>query len=163
MRRRPRRLETAPLVDRDVDQTARRFIRARSRGRRVSRAGARHQHGANDDVGADDLLLDGVDVEIARATRPTKISSRTLSRGIERSRIMTSAPRPAAIRAACVPTTPPPRTAIARRNTGNPTDQLPAIRRSSYAAPAASMASRPATSLIGASSGRPPWASVTVS
>ena len=76
-----------------------------------------------------------------------------------------SAPRPAAIRAACVPTTPPPITAILLGATpGTPPISLP-IPSADFrkAAPAASIASRPATSLIGASSGSPPWASVTVS
>ena len=69
------------------------------------------------------------------------------------------------MRAACVPTTPPPSTTtLAGFTPGTPpisTPRPPVGRRSAIAA--ASIESRPATSLIGASSGRPPCASVTVS
>ena len=62
----------------------------------------------------------------ACATRPSNSSSSSRSRGIERSRIVTSAPSPAAIRAAWVPTTPPPSTTTRAGTTpGTPPSRRP--------------------------------------
>ena len=98
-------------------------------------------------------------------TRPPNSSSSWRRRGSDRSSTDTSQPRPTAMRAACVPTTPPPSTTTRAAGTpGTPPSRRPlppAGLRSAKAA--ASMASRPATSLIGASSGSPPRSSVTVS
>ena len=93
------------------------------------------------------------------------MSSSWRKRGIERSTIVTSAPRPTAILAACVPTTPPPSTVTRPAATpGTPPSNMPAppsLRRIAW--PAASIARRPATSLMGANRGRAPRSSVTVS
>ena len=62
----------------------------------------------------------------ACATRPSNNSSSSRKRGIERSRIVTSAPSPAAIRAAWVPTTPPPITTTRAGTTpGTPPSRRP--------------------------------------
>ncbi len=74
------------------------------------------------------------------------------------SRIRTLAPRPAATLAALEPTTPPPRIATSAGATpGTPDSKIPrpSWGRSRYLAPSW-MLIRPATSLIGVSSGRPP-------
>ena len=86
-------------------------------------------------------------------------------RGIERSTNTTSAPRPAAIRAAFMPTTPPPSTNTRAGGTpGTPEISKPMPPLCfSRVSPAENTAIRPATSDIGASNGRPPCASVTVS
>ena len=84
---------------------------------------------------------------------------------MERSMIVTCAPMPTAMRAACVPTTPPPRiTTSAGGTPGTPPSRTPRppCSFSRQWAPAW-IDMRPATSLIGASSGSPPRASVTVS
>jgi len=79
--------------------------------------------------------------------------------------ITTSAPSPAAITAALAPTTPPPR--MQTRAGGTP--GTPEISRPmpplcfSRVSPAEKTAIRPATSDMGASRGRPPASSVTVS
>jgi hypothetical protein len=94
-----------------------------------------------------------------------KMSSSSRMRGIERSTTTTSAPRPAAMRAAFAPTTPPPRThTLAGATPGTPDSRspMPPLCLSRVSA-AEKTAMRPATSDIGASSGRPPRASVTVS
>ena len=69
------------------------------------------------------------------------------------------------MRAACVPTTPPPiTTALPGATPGAPPSSTPAPRWAfSRQCAAAWIDMRPAISLIGASSGRPPWSSVTVS
>ena len=98
-------------------------------------------------------------------TRPPNISSSARSRGSDRSRTVTSAPIPAATRAAWVPTTPPPITATfpgATPGTPPSSTPRPPFAVCSVQAPTCG-ASRPATSDIGASSGSPPPASVTVS
>ena len=79
--------------------------------------------------------------------------------------IVTSAPRPMAMRAAFVPTTPPPMTmTFAGSTPGTPPSSvpLPPWAFSRLWQPAW-IAMRPATSLMGASSGSPPCALVTVS
>ena len=90
-------------------------------------------------------------------TRPAKRSSSSIRRGMERSTIVTRAPMPAATVAAAVPATPPPRT----RTSAGATPGTPPISRPrpppgpvSAVAPACA-ASRPATSLMGARSGKP--------
>ena len=82
-----------------------------------------------------------------------------------RSSTVTSAPMPTAIIAACVPTTPPPRiTTLPGATPGTPPSRmpLPPFGFSRKCAPACTDM-RPATSDIGASSGSPPVAAVTVS
>jgi len=86
-------------------------------------------------------------------------------RGSERSSTVTSAPIPAATLAAWVPTTPPPITTTLAGNTpGTPPSSTPRppLAFCRVQAPTCG-ASLPATSDIGASSGRPPARSVTVS
>ena len=86
-------------------------------------------------------------------------------RGSDMSSTVTSAPMPAATRAACVPTTPPPITTTSARSTpGTPPIKTPRppFAFCSVQAPICG-ASLPATSDIGAKSGRPPARSVTVS
>ena len=78
---------------------------------------------------------------------------------------VTDASSPMAIRAAAVPTTPPPMiTTRATGTPGTPPSRIPAPPGSFSRqwAPACT-AMRPATSLIGANSGSPPRPSVTVS
>ncbi len=94
-----------------------------------------------------------------------KMSSSSRMRGIDRSSTTTSAFRPMAMRAAFMPTTPPPRTATrAGATPGTPQSSrpMPPLCFSRVSA-AEKTAIRPATSDMGASSGRPPRASVTVS
>lgn len=77
----------------------------------------------------------------------------------------TWAPKPAATRAAFVPTTPAPRTSTVPGSTPEtPPSRMPRpfIGRSRYLAPSW-MLMRPATSLIGVSSGSLPLESVSVS
>ena len=98
-------------------------------------------------------------------TRPPVSSSISRMRGIERSSTTTSAPSPMAMRAAFIPTTPPPSTSTrAGATPGTPQNSRPmpplCFNRVSAAE---NTAMRPATSDMGASSGRPPRASVTVS
>ncbi len=79
--------------------------------------------------------------------------------------MVTCAPSPIAMRAAFRPTTPPPMTSTSAGFTpGTPPSRMPEppCAFSSACAPAW-IDMRPATSLIGASSGRPPRLSVTVS
>ena len=78
---------------------------------------------------------------------------------------VTYASMPIAMRAALVPDTPPPRiTTLAAGTPGTPPSStpMPPCSFSRQCAPTCT-AIRPATSLIGASSGSPPRASVTVS
>ena len=81
------------------------------------------------------------------------------------SMIETRAPSPAAIFAAWVPTTPPPRTStLAGSTPGTPPSRIPdpPWGRSRYLAPAW-IAIRPATSLMGVRSGSEPRSGPTVS
>ena len=81
------------------------------------------------------------------------------------SRIVTRAPIPAAILAALVPTTPPPRmTMLAGATPGTPLRRMPrpSMGRSRYLAPSW-IAIRPAISLMGVSSGSEPSSSWSVS
>nr|WP_287393697.1 hypothetical protein [Candidatus Microthrix sp.] len=98
-------------------------------------------------------------------TRPLWISSTQRSRSTDLSSRSTSASRPAAVRAAFQPTLPAPMTATrAGRTPGTPpisTPRPPWCRSSRLAPTCTDM--RPATSLIGASSGRAPEAVCTVS
>ncbi len=98
-------------------------------------------------------------------TRPPVSSSISRMRGIDLSRTTTSAPRPMAMRAAFKPTTPPPSTSTrAGATPGTPQNSRPmpplCFKRVSAAE---KTAMRPATSDMGASRGRPPFLSVTVS
>ena len=98
-------------------------------------------------------------------TRPPVTSSIWRIRGMERSSTTTSAPRPMAMRAAFSPTTPPPSTSTrAGATPGTPQNSspMPPLCLSRVSA-AEKTAMRPATSDMGASSGRPPFLSVTVS
>ncbi len=75
------------------------------------------------------------------------------------------APKPAAILAALAPTTPPPRMVMWAGSTpGTPPSRMPRpiCGRSRYLAPSW-MLMRPATSLMGVSSGSRPWSSRSVS
>ena len=103
--------------------------------------------------------------EAAVFTRPWKWSSRKRSRAMFVSKIVTSAPRPAAITAEFAPATPPPTiVTVAGRVPGTPDMRRPRppAERIRVAAPTVG-ARRPATSLIGARSGSPPPSSCTVS
>src|SRR3954471_22906714 len=93
--------------------------------------------------------------DITRLTRPERTSSRCRMRSIERSRMVTLAPRPGAMTAALYPPTPPPITPTRPGATpGTPPSKRPRPPSgfSRKYAPACA-ASRPAISLIGASSG----------
>ena len=78
--------------------------------------------------------------------------------------MVTDASSPTAMRAALVPETPPPSTTTCRRHARHATQQDAgaALLLSRQCAPTCT-AMRPATSLIGDSSGSPPARSVTVS
>jgi hypothetical protein len=97
--------------------------------------------------------------------RPPNATSSSRNRSIERSNTNTSACIPIAMNAAFLPTTPPPITStVAAATPGTPPRRipLPPSGFSSMNAPAC-VAILPATSLIGASSGRRAAASSTVS
>ena len=97
-------------------------------------------------------------LDAAVLTRPWKWSSRYRRRWTFVSKTVTSAPRPTAMTAAFAPATPPPMTVTrADRVPGTPdiSRPRPPAERIRVAAPTVG-ARRPATSLIGASSGRPP-------
>ena len=97
--------------------------------------------------------------------RPPSAMSSPRSWSTERSSTKTSASIPMAMNAAFIPTTPPPMiTTVAEATPGTPprSTPLPPSGRSSMNAPAW-VAILPATSLIGASSGRRPRVSSTVS
>ena len=97
--------------------------------------------------------------------RPPKATSSSRSRSMERSKTKTSACMPIAICAALKPTAPPPMTmTLAAATPGTPPSRTPRPPRgfSSMKAPAW-VAIFPATSLIGASNGRRPRVSSTVS
>ena len=99
------------------------------------------------------------------AARFPKMSSSARIRAALFSRIVTSEPSPTAILAAFSPTTPPPTTAVRPRGTpGTPPSRIPEPPqvRCRWWAPSW-MAIRPATSLIGVSSGRLPSSEVIVS
>ena len=89
----------------------------------------------------------------------------SLSRASDLSSTVTRASMPMAMRAAFVPATPPPRmTTLAASTPGTPGSRMPMPPRSRSRQWAPTWIDmRPATSLIGASNGRPPVGPVTVS
>jgi hypothetical protein len=115
---------------------------------------ARDEDGADDEIRALDRALDVLGVRVERldaAAEDVFVSARTSS-------TVTCAPMPTAIVAALRPTTPPPRmTTRPRRVPGTPpkSTPLPPCAFSSDEAPTCT-AMRPATSLIGRSSGSDP-------
>ena len=97
--------------------------------------------------------------------RPANATSSSRRRSIERSKVNTSACMPIAMKAAFMPTTPPPITiTFAAATPGTPPSRIPRPPSgfSSMNAPAC-VAILPATSDIGASRGRRPRESSTVS
>ena len=166
MGRRPRRLEAAALVDRDVDQHRAALHAGEMRaGDKLRRAGARNQHRADDDVGVDDFFLDRLQGREARANAAGKQlvqDTQPRQRAVEHDDVGAETGRHSCGMGADHP-------AADHRDPAGATPGTPPISLPMpsadfrKAAPAASIASRPATSLIGASSGSPPWASVTVS
>src|SRR3546814_20593875 len=104
-------------------------------------------------------------VEYSVVRRLSNIESNQFSRASERSRTITRAPMPTAMRAALYPTTPPPMiTTSADGTPGTPPSKTPlppcAL---SIPCPPAWHDLRQATSPIGASRGRPPCTPVTLS
>ena len=162
-----RGLEAAALVDRDIDQHRARPHRfTMSRRDQLRRRGAGHQHGADHEIGAGTLALDRVDGRIDRVQlraelqveliqprqravddRDMRLQAHGHARGVGADHAaaedddLRRPARPARRRAAC---------------------REPPCSFSRQCAPTW-IDMRPATSLIGASSGRPPRASVTVS
>ena len=99
------------------------------------------------------------------SARPPKATSSSRSRSMLRSKTLTEASMPMAMNAAFMPTTPPPMIiTLAAGTPGTPPSRIPRPPSgfSRMNAPAW-VAILPATSLIGASSGSRPAASVTVS
>jgi len=105
------------------------------------------------------------EVEYRVRINPLNCLSSSASRGLLRSNTVTIARIPTAISAACVPDTPPPRiTTFAGATPGTPPSKIPRPRRVFIDAQAATCIDiRPATWLMGTSSGRRPASSVTVS
>ena len=156
-----RRLEAAALVDRDVDQHGAALHASQHLARdQLRRAGAGHQHRADDDVGRKHLLLDRLERRKARADAAAEHFvelAQPRQRAVEHRRHRRRGRPP------CAPHACRPRRRRSRRSSpaatpGTPPISMPrpaGVLRAS-ALPAASIASRPATSLIGASSGKPP-------
>ena len=166
MGRRPRCLETAALVDRDVDQHRAALHARQMRAMEQLRRGrAGNQHRADDDIRIDHLLVDRLQGRVARANAAGKQlveQTQARQRSVEHHDIGAESGRHSRRMR-------PHHSAAEHRDpgrwhAGHAADQLAtAVGGFSQGGPAASIASRPATSLIGASSGRPPRASVTVS
>ncbi len=164
---RARGLETTSLIDRDIDHH--RALPHAPDHRAVDqlwRTCTGDKDSADNDVGRNDFGLECVAMSRS-ACEPVRrtVSSSCRSRGSERSRTVTSATQPgghssgmAADHAAADDNDP------RRRHARNAAQQeTPAACGPSQLNAAASIASRPATSLMGAKSGSPPWTSVTVS
>ena len=102
---RPRGLRAAALVDGNVDDDRAGLHRLdRLRGDELRRLGARDQHRADDEIGAPAQGLDRVAGGEHRAHAAAKVLSMRRSASGLRSTTVTSAPMPAAIRAALTPT-----------------------------------------------------------
>ena len=104
-------------------------------------------------------------VEYAVRSAEANIDDNSRSRSTERSTTVTSARSPTAISAACVPATPPPRiTTLAGGTPGTPPSRIPKPPLAFWRLAAPTWIDmRPATSLIGVSSGSEPLGAVTVS
>jgi hypothetical protein len=134
-------------------------------GDELWRAGAGDEYGADHDVSCENFFLYRGDAGIAGpgpALEQLVQLAQARDRAVEDRDLRAE---PDAMRAACVPTTPPPSTTTRAGSTpGTPPSNSPRPPADFLSdAPAASIDSRPATSLIGARSGRPPRSSVTVS
>ena len=101
VRRRVRGLDAAALVDRDVDDhRAGLHLGEHLAADELRSARARDEHGADHDVGVAIRCSTSRLEDMSELTRPERISSRWRMRSIERSRIVTCAPRPSAMIAA---------------------------------------------------------------
>jgi hypothetical protein len=161
-----RGLEAAALVDGDVDEH-RALLHAGQHGGVTSfwRGRTRDQHGADDEIGREDILPRARRRSSSVSDAAVELSSSWRRRGIERSMMVTSAPRPTAILRGMQPDHAAAEDDdLARQHARHAAEQ--------HAAAAIGLLQRRRAGLdrqaaghfdIGASSGRPPRSSVTVS